>query len=129
VAIEPWQDAVLVTQRYTVSQNEEVGMVISARDLERLIERLDNCEPGGWADLWLAGVGAGVAIAVAALVGLLTLPADLTGTRDVLWAVTVAGAVVFLLCLVGYFTQRRDHGKEIGELKKDLEMHKPRAGK
>jgi hypothetical protein len=40
---------------------------------------------------------------------------------------TVAGAVVFALCLLAYFTQRRDHGREISELKRDLEIHRDRA--
>lgn len=125
MSIDPLQ-SVEVTQRFTVPQSEELGVVISVRDYERLIERLDGCKPGGWGELWLACVGAGVALAAAAGVTAATLPTDLTGTRDVLWAVTVAGAVLTVLSLVAYFTQRHDHGKEIAELKKDLEMRKPR---
>jgi len=101
--------------------------VIGMRDYNRLIERLDGCKPGGWADLWLAVAGAGAAMVVGALVGALTLPVTLSGTRDVLWVLTAAGAAIFFLCMVGYLTQRRNHGKEIGELKKDLEIHKPRT--
>jgi hypothetical protein len=37
------------------------------------------------------------------------------------------GAVILFLYLVGYLTQRRDRGRGISELKKDLEIHKPRA--
>jgi hypothetical protein len=70
---------------------------MSVRDYERLIERLDGCKPGGWGDLWLTGVGAGVAVAVAALIGALTLPADSTGTRGILWGVAAAGCVFFPL--------------------------------
>ena len=61
-----------------------------------------------------------------ALVGALTLPIPMSGTRGALWAVTGGGVAVLLLCLVGYFTQRRDHSGEIAELRKDLENHKPR---
>jgi hypothetical protein len=118
---------VYVNRRYSVSQKEEPGVVISVRDYERLIERLEGCKPGGWADFWLAGVGAGVALAVGALMGALTLPVVASGTRDVLWALTAAGIIVFVLCLVAYFTQRRDHGQEISELKRDLEIHMDRA--
>lgn len=119
--------SVFVTQRYAVSQSQEPGVVISMRDYDRLIERLDGCKAGGWADLWLFGGGVGGALAVGALVTAMTLPAAQPGTRDVLWVLTGAGAVILVLCLVGYLTQRRDHGREISELKKDLEVHKLRA--
>jgi hypothetical protein len=116
---------VYVTQRYAVSQSQEPGVVLRMRDYDRLIERLDGCKAGGWADLWLFGAGAGAALVAGALVTALTLPVNQSGTRDVLWVLTGAGVVVLLLCLVGYLTQRRDHGREISELKKDLEIHKP----
>lgn len=125
---EPAQQSVLVTRRYAVQQSDESAVVIGVREYERLAERLDACKAGGWGELWLAGAGAGVAVAAAALVTALSLPANLIGISDVLWTATVAGAVVTALCLFGYFSQRRDHGKEINELKKDLEMHKPTAG-
>jgi hypothetical protein len=125
--MEPPPVSVSVTQRYTVPQGEEPGVVISTRDYERLIERLEGCRPGGWGELWLAGVGGGLAVAAATAVGALTLPPALTGIIDVLWAVTVAGCVITTLCLVGYLSQRRDNGREIDELRKDLEMHKPRT--
>ena len=83
-----------------------------------------GCKPSGWADLWLTGVGAGAALAVGALVGALTLPSNLPGTKDVLWTLTAAGAFVMLICLVAYLTQRREHGEDINELKKDLMAHK-----
>jgi len=118
--------AAVVTQRYTVAQGEEQAVVISVREYDRLIERLEACKQGSWADLWLAGVGAGVAVSMGALVGALTLPAAMSGTRVALWVATGCGLVVLLLCLFGYFGQRRDHGKEIAELRKDLENHKPR---
>jgi len=119
--------SVSVTQRYTVPQVEEPGVVISTRDYERLIERLDGCRPGGWGELWLAGVGGGIAVAAATAIGALTLPPTMTGLIGVLWVVTIAGSIIMVLCLVGYLSQRRDHGREIDELKKDLEMRKPGA--
>jgi hypothetical protein len=118
---------VYVTQRYAVSQSQEPGVVISMRDYDRLIERLDGCKTGGWADLWLFGAGAGAALAAGALVTALTLSVAQSGLKNVLWVLTGAGAVVLVLRLVGYLTQRRDHGREISELKKDLEIHKPRS--
>lgn len=125
MSAEPLRDSAIVTQRYTIAQGEERAVVISVRDYNRLIERLDGCKPGNWSDLWLAGFGAGVAVAMGALVGALTLPTAMSGTRDALWAVTGGGVVVLLLCLVGYLTQRRDHGREIAELRKDLENRNP----
>jgi hypothetical protein len=108
-----------------VRQGEEPAIVMSVSDFDRLIERLDGCKPGGWADLWLFGAGAGAALLVGALVGALTVPPS--ATRSVFWVLTAAGAVVLALCLVGYFTQRSDHGKEIAELEKDMNLHKRRA--
>jgi len=119
--------SVYVTQQYAVSQTEEPGVVISVRDYDRLIERLDGCKAGGWADLWLFGAGAAASLAASTLVTALTLSAAQSGARNVLWVLTGAGAVILVLCLVGYLTQRRDRGREISELKKDLEIHKPRA--
>lgn len=127
MSAEPLDDTAIVTQRYAVAQGEERAVVIAVRDYDRLIERLEGCKPGGWADLWLACVGGAVAVAIGALVGALTLPASMSGTRDALWAITGGGVVALLLCLLGYFTQRRDHGGEIAELRKDLENHKPIA--
>jgi hypothetical protein len=49
----------------------------------------------------------------------------MSGTRDALWAVAGGGIVVLLLCLAGYLTQRRDHSREITELRKDLQNHIP----
>lgn len=126
MSIGPLQEPVYVTQRYAISQNQEPAVVIGMRDYNRLIERLDGCKPGSWADLWLAVAGAGAALAVSALIGALTLPVDLSGTKDALWVLTAAGASIFCLCMIGYLTQRRSHAKEIGELKKDLEIHKPK---
>ena len=98
MTIEPLAESAYVNQRYSVPQSQEPGVVISVRDYDRLVERLDGCKPSGWSDLWLTGVGAGAALAVGALVGALTLPATLTGTKDVLWTLTAAGALIFLLC-------------------------------
>jgi hypothetical protein len=125
VSTKPLRESAIFTQRYTVAQGEEQAVVIGVRDYNRLIERLNGCKPGGWADLWLAGAGAGVAVMMGALVGAVTLPIAMSGIRDVLWAVTGGGVVVLLLCLLGYFTQRRDHDRGIAELRKDLENHKP----
>jgi hypothetical protein len=116
-----------VTQRYAVSRGQEPAVMISMHEYERIMERLDRCKRGGWADLWLAGVGVGGALAVGASVGALTLPVTSSGIRDVLWALTATGAVILVLCLAAYLTQRRERGAEIGELRKDLEIHRERA--
>jgi hypothetical protein len=116
---------VSVTRRYLIAQNQEWAVVIGIRDFNRILEQLDECIPTGWADLWLAAAGAAAALGVSALVGALTLPSTLPGTASMLWTLMAAGAAIFFLCMVGYVTQRRNPGKEIGELKKDLEIHKP----
>jgi hypothetical protein len=124
--MEPLHEQAHVTRKYVVSQSQEPDVVIAMSDYGRLSERLDGCKPCGWADLWLAGAGVGAALAAAALVGAMTLPATLSGTRDVLWALTAAGAAIFGLCLAGYLTQRRDHAREIEELRKTWRSAGPR---
>jgi hypothetical protein len=121
------QDQVFFTRRYAISESQESAVVIGMRDYDRLIQRLDGCKPGGWADLWLTIAGAAAALGVGALVGGLTLPPTLSATVDVLWALVATGATIFCLCIVGYLTQRRNYEKEIGELSKDLEIHLPDA--
>ena len=118
------QDQVYVTHRYAVSQNQEPAVVIGMRDYNRLVERLDGFEVRDWADLWLAVAGAAAALCVSTLVGALTLPTVPSGTTDILWTLTATGASIFTLCIIGYLTQRRNRRQAIGDLKKDLEIHK-----
>ena len=42
---------------------------------------------------------------------------------------SVLGAVMMVLCLVAYFTQRDHHAEQIDELKKDLQMQMDATGK
>lgn len=116
-----------ITETYLIAQSQEQGVVISVRDLDRLIERLDGYKPRSWADLWLAGVGVGAALTAAALVGMLTLPITLSSTKNVLWALTATGATTLILCLGAYFSQRRGHKAEVVELRKDLQIYRDRA--
>jgi hypothetical protein len=125
LSTEPAQEPVRVTLQYVLPPRQEPGVLISAREYERMIERLEGCKPSGWADLWLAGVGVGAALAAGALVGALTLPPNLPGTRDVLWGLVATGVIVLGLCLFAYIAQRRERGAEINELKKDLDLHRP----
>jgi hypothetical protein len=127
VSIRPLKEQALVTHQYVVSQGEEPGVVLGVRDLDRLVERIGACRQSGWTELWLALAGAGAALTVTALVGALTLPADMAGTQGILWALTGAGAAIFALCMCAYLTQRRNHGKQLSELERDLMLRKPRA--
>ncbi len=69
--------------------------MISKRQYNRLIERLEGCRRHSWADPWLAGAGAGAALATAALAGIWTLPqAPEPGARNVLRALMTLGAMV-----------------------------------
>jgi VIT1/CCC1 family predicted Fe2+/Mn2+ transporter len=119
------QKRLRVAQRYAVSQTEEPAVVIGLRDYHRLIERLDGCKPGGWADLWLAVAGAAAGLTVSALVGVLSLLGVPSEAKGVLWALTAAGAIMFCVCVFGYLSQRGNPRKEIIELKKDLEIRMP----
>lgn len=69
----------------------------------------------------MAGLGVGAMLAVAAFVGALTLPSS-TG---LLWALAGTGVVVLLLCLAGYLARCPQRSSEIGQLRKDLEIHRP----
>jgi len=71
VSTEHLRESAIFTQRYVVTPGEEQAVIIGIRDYNRLIERLNGCKPGGWADLWLAGASAGVAVLISALVGAL----------------------------------------------------------
>jgi hypothetical protein len=59
------------------------------------------------ADLWLVGINAGVALAIAASVAALTKAGGLTAVTDVMWTLAVMGICILLLCLAGYNSQRR----------------------
>lgn len=128
MSAEPLDEVVSISRRLRIPQAEEEGVVISLKDYDRLIERLEARKPGGWADLWLAGAGAGGALLAAALVAALTLSTELSGISDAMWAVTAAGAVTLALCLVGYLADHGDRGREIAQLGRDLEIRRPGTG-
>jgi hypothetical protein len=107
---------------------QEPGLAILERDYVRQIERLERCKPRGWSDLWLAGGGIGSGLAASALVTVISL--DTTahwGTKAILWMLIIIGVVIAALSFVAYFTQRHDRGKEIDELKIDMEMQRKRG--
>jgi len=120
----PASNLVTVTNVTTVEQSREPGVLISTRQYKRYLERLEGCTPSGWADLWLALTGLGGGLGVTAFVTRLTLPSTATATeKAVLLMLTILGAVCFVLCMFAYLTQRQQRGKDIKELKTDLEMH------
>ncbi len=45
---------VYVTQQFEVSLSNEPAVLISVRELERIIQRLDDYQRHGWTDLWPA---------------------------------------------------------------------------
>lgn len=117
-------NTVTVQNATTVQESREPGVLIGARQYRRYLERLGGCTPSGWADLWLALAGLGGGLAITALVTRLTLPSTATATeKAVLLMMTILGVVCVVLCMIGYFTQRQQRGKEIRELKTDFEMH------
>ncbi len=122
MSAEPGSEQPYTPYVYLLSQRQEPGVALSLRDLDRFIERARACKPSGWTDLWLTLAGAGATLAVGALVAALTIPAAAVG---MMWALTAAGAVVFTLCLFAYLTQRRDRGRAISELEKDLMLRRP----
>jgi hypothetical protein len=123
---EPGQDVnrVRLNRGLDLPQSQEPGVAITEREYRRLLDRLEGCKPHGWSDFWLAGAGIGGGLAVAAIVTVLALPATVpSADRDILKMLVILGVVVLVLCLIAYFTQRRQHGELIDELKTDMEMH------
>jgi hypothetical protein len=59
------------------------------------------------AELWLVGINAGTALAIAAVVAALTQAGGPTAVRDVMWTLAVMGICILLLCVAGYLSQRR----------------------
>lgn len=113
------------TRGYVIPRSLELAIVIRVGDFNRIIDRLDGCQSGSWPDLWLAAAGAAAALGVSALIGALTLPSAMPGTVGILWALMAAGVTIFCLCVTSYITQQCHRGKEIDELKKDLEIYLP----
>lgn len=124
--VPPASESSLVTvnQGMFVRERQEPGVLISERVYQHYIQRLAGCEPSGWADLWLALAGVGGGLAVAALVTYLTLPSSASaGEHDIMLMLVILGAVGLVLSVIGYFTQRQERGKDIRDLKADLELH------
>jgi hypothetical protein len=67
--------------------------------------------PGGGTDMWLVGINAGIALFIATFIAALTLTltqaSGLTAVRCVMWTLTAMGICILVLCLAGYFSQRR----------------------
>jgi hypothetical protein len=60
---------------------------------------------GGGPDLWLVGINAGAALAIAAFVAALTQAGGPIAVRDVMWTLAVTGVCILLLCLAGYLSR------------------------
>lgn len=117
-------NVVVVNNAMMVRESQEPGVLINARQYKRYLDRLEDCIPSGWSDLWLALTGIGGGLAITAFVTRLTLPSTASATpKMVTLMLTVLGVVCFILCIIGYLTQRQQHGKDIKDLKTDLEIH------
>ena len=130
----------IVSSSIAIEGSTEPGIVMSLRQLQRYMARLDKCkEPLSVLWLTLAGLTGGAAIT--ALVGLITLPAPTKpdakiapsttnlsqGTHTTLVAIGVVCAAIAVVSLVAYFTRRSKHADEVDELKKDMSLLLPEA--
>jgi hypothetical protein len=70
------------------------------------ITRKSAPSSGGGPELWLVGINAGAALAIAAFVAALTEPADLAAGRAVMWTLVATGVCILSLCVAGYRGQR-----------------------
>jgi hypothetical protein len=122
-APEQGSNVVWVNRAVSIAQSQESGVTITEREYKRYIERLDRCKPRGWSDLWLAVAGIGGGLSGAAVVTTIALPSNTPAAgKDILWMLTLLGAVMLVLCLIAYFSQRSRHTEEIDDLKKDFQM-------
>lgn len=122
-AQEQDSDVVWVNRPVSIVQSQESGVTLTEREYKRYIERLDGCKPHGWSDLWLAVAGIGGGLSAAAVVALIALPSNTPAAgRDVLGMLALLGAVILVLCLIAYFSQRCRLAEEIDDLKKDFQM-------
>jgi hypothetical protein len=121
---EPDHDSniVHVNRGMSLESSQEPGVAIPESDYIWLIDRLEDCRSTGWGDLWLAGGGIGAGLFGAALATVISLGSSgLSWTKAILWMIVAVGAIVAILSLAAYFTQRHDRDKEINELKKNME--------
>lgn len=122
-APEQGSNVVWVNRAVSIAQSQESGVTTTEREYKRYIERLDRCKPHGWSDLWLAVAGIGGGLSGAAIVTTVALPSSTPAAgKDILWMLTFLGAVMLVLCLMAYFSQRLHHAEEIDDLKKDFQM-------
>lgn len=122
-APEQGSKVVRVNRTVSIVQSQESGVTLTEREYKRYIEKLDDCKPHGWSDLWLAVAGIGGGLSGAAVVTAIALPSNASAAeKDILWMLTLLGAVMLALCLIAYFSQRSHHAEEIDDLKKDFQM-------
>jgi hypothetical protein len=122
-APEQGSDLVWVNRAVSIMQSQESGVTLTEREYKRYIERLEGCKPHGWSDLWLAVAGIGGGLCAAAVVALIALPSNTPAAgKEVLGMLAVLGAVMLVLCLIAYFSQRSHLSEEIDGLKKDFQM-------
>ena len=122
---EQGSTTVSVPRRISIRSSEEPGVAIPEREYNRLIERVESLRPTGRDDLWATCAGAGVGVASAALVTVLSLTTVASSdTKAILWMLAIAGAAVAALASVASRTPRRDRRKEVDDLKKDMEMYR-----
>ena len=97
----PQEDLTLVQTSIAVSNQQEAGVVVSHRQFQRYIDRLDECkEP--LAQVWLAAVGVFVGGFLATLVALVALPLTklAAGTKAVLLVILLCTAVLAVVCAI-----------------------------
>jgi len=120
---EQGSKVVRVNHTVSIMPSQELGVTLTEREYKHYIERLDGCKPHGWSDLWLAAAGIGGGLSGAALVTAIALPPDTPAAeKSILWMLILLGAVILVLCLIAYFSQRSHYAKEIDDLKKDFQM-------
>ena len=108
------------------------SMVLSRKHWDRLKQQIKEAKIG-WTDLWLGGAFAFFGVAASTLVARLTLPGptqqSATATRlsselqAILVFITVAAALLFVVCLLAWLNMRKEHNTGLDGVVRNMESH------
>lgn len=116
----------VVNQQLTVPDTREPGVTLRRAFCERLEARITGLGDAR-SSHWLSAVWGFLGVAVSAVLAVLVLPPHTeglgAGVRPSLWAMTIAAAVIALVCLVGHFASRAQRAGQAADIVRELHMH------
>jgi hypothetical protein len=117
---------VTFTQALSVEQTTETGVLLSDRNWQRIIDKLEACKERGLAEIWIAVGGIALGGAIAAGIGIITLPPSaVSHDRGYLIMIIVFGIILTAICALGYFITREKNNKAIEMIIGDMLVQRP----